>query len=312
MHRSSLVSILCGLLVVTAGCTGLTGSEPTQDVSATPADVPEDEHAAMSCTVMEGAESSNDLSSKPPNAPADNTSYPPGVSEQGVEDSWALVKSHLHAAPNGSFELTASHKEVKRDDYGSSVKHWSQHVTANTTNGMFLLNRTNVRNNKTVQWTTYQNQTKLFWRSVGENKTLCHVLPADSNLTVGGFVDNEEFSIISQAGDWNVTRIDGTEDQFRLQSNSLKEDSWLKDPNSSVSASNLTIDMVVRSDGTILEYRYSIEKTRPEFGETTRVITEYELFNLGEHVSIEEPDWVSEVNVTSERTTDGQATTASS
>lgn len=313
MHRSLLASILCGLLLVTAGCTGLTSTESPTDTSATPVDVPEDKPKAISCSVMEGAESSNGVSAMPADGPEDDTdAYPPGVSEQGVEDSWALVNAHLHSAPDDSFELTGSHKEVRQDEYGKSVKHWSQQVTANTTNGTFLLNRTEVRNNKTIQGTTYQNQTKLFYKSVGENKTLCHVLPADPNLTIDGFVKSNDFVMIAHASDWNVTRIEGTDDQFRLQSNSLKQDSRFNDPNSSVSASNFSIDMFVQSNGRILEYRYSVKKTKPKYGETTRITAEYELSNLGEPVSIEEPDWVSRVNVSSEQSGDEQATTASS
>lgn len=292
MHKSLLPAVLCGLLLVTAGCTGLTGTESPADVSATPADVPEDEHTAA---------------------------YPPGVTAQGVENSTSLLNAHLYADRNStqhsSFNLSFSKKEVTLGPGENSVQlQVSQHVTANTSTNSYLrestANGTRMDHNNTVHWVAYQNQTKWFYRSTIGDETQSHTFRPRPEIGISEFVISKDFSMIWNADDWNVTRIEGTEDQFRLQSNSLAENSTYKDPDSPVSGSNFTIDMVVRSDGTILDYEYSIERTKQ--GETTRTTTEYELSSVDEPISIEKPDWVSEVNKTSEQPGDEQATTASS
>ncbi|WP_338726862.1 hypothetical protein [Haladaptatus sp. DJG-WS-42] len=72
MHTSLPATLLCCLLLMTAGCSGLTSDDSKQGVSATPIEVPED------------------------------PTYPPGVTEDGIQSVSALVSAHQSALANQS------------------------------------------------------------------------------------------------------------------------------------------------------------------------------------------------------------------
>ncbi len=293
--RRLLSTILVALLLTTAGCSGILPgqSEPTADISATPVPVPGN-------------------GSYPPGSQhvdiADNVSYPPGVTEAGLENGVALREANADWISGKRYTVV---RTVIRERTQSAEFDKTETRLEIANNTSFYLQRTTYWDESQTMlrahslWATGD---KIYEHEVEGNQTetdVVHdgIVHPTGERTIDGIAEEELALLLSTNGNVTVEPASVTingEQAFVLTGKQISEDDFFDSPQyltetDGFAIENVTIRVLVTSEGKIWSYHYALFGERDGESYTERATVEYKHVGQGR---VHEPHWADELNGT--------------
>ncbi|MDL0126632.1 DUF7537 family lipoprotein [Halobacterium salinarum] len=264
MKRKFLSAVLLFLLVLSAGCSGLTDTSGADTTANTP--------------------NTTSYSSEEP--ASENTSkLAPGLTEAGVTDAWALAQAHRDSLDNATY-TERSHRSVHTNgtllrNVSTTLKrgHGERYIYEFRTYGTEdapIPNLTVFRNDSTlVQRTSYDNGTVEY--TGPENAATpqtdqyggVYSILSASNTTVSGTVERNSTTL------YHVTSVGAPSESSAY-----------------AGVANYEMSALVGPDGLIHEYDISYGTTRD--GQEVNIAENLRFTNLGE-TAVQPPKWVVEV-----------------
>ncbi len=285
--RRVIPAVLVAVLLTTAGCSGLTGDEPTEDVSATPMDVPED------------------------------PTYPPGVTENGVESVSTLLHAHKEALAKQSVtfhqETTATRicSRVSASDGEAFSCENSSSMYDGFIHGQYLENRSHfLTHTRSESATIYDDYTVRSYAD-GERVYVNQTRSDNSTYRIAYGPDGEptdprkmmfvnldkEGVLTNYLHTMNVVSVERIQDSptelYRITARDFEKEDQFTNDRGYEAVSDGSLSLVVAETGAIqsynVSYTFTDEKGRVRFEQTVT-------YSDWGNTTIEEPDWLSKVN----------------
>jgi len=262
--RRFLPAILIGLLIVSAGCSGITdtaGPDTTTNTRNTT------------------SHSSEELDSE--NA----SKLAPGLTEAGVTDAWALAQAHRDSLDNVTY-TERSHRSVQTN--GTLLQNVSTILMRGHGDRYIYEFRTYGTEDAPIpNLTVFRNDSTLVQRISYDNGTVEYTGPENAATPQTEQYGNV-YSILSASN----TTVVGTIERNRTTLYHVTSVGVPSESSAYAGVANYEMSALVGPDGLVHEYDISYETTRN--GKAVNVVVSLRFTNLGE-TAVQPPEWVAEV-----------------
>jgi len=262
--RKFLSAILIGLLILSAGCSGMTNTPGPNTTANTP--------------------NTTSPSSEEPES-GNPTQLAPGLTEAGVTDAWALAQAHHDSLDNVTY-TERSHRSVHTNET------LLQNVSTTLMRGhgeryIYEFRTYGTEDAPIPNLTVFRNDSTLVQRISYENGTVAYTGPENAATP-----QTEQYgNVYSTLSASNTTVVGSVE----RNSTTLYHVTSVGAPSESsayAGVSNYEMSALVDSDGLVHEYELSYSTTRD--GQAVNIADSLRFTHLGETV-VQPPEWVVEV-----------------
>ena len=231
--------------------------------------------------------------------PTDEAPYPPGVSERAIEPG-VLARSHEGALRATSYTLR-THQRIKGEN-GDILRRTnrSRRVAKNATRyrGYFVQNTTEYPSagltTRVDYWTNGSVVATRYEERTGRQSL--HMWPADSVDSVTDLTARQRLEAVLGAVDMRIARHEADGDVVLVGSEFVDRDRLIR-PLFVSHPTNVSVQLQVRSDGTIVAMRLGYDATLS--GRDIRIVRETRVTDEGT-TTVDRPAWVANATMETE------------